>query len=144
MTDENPDTESGRGSKAVVAAIAVLAAVTSANGLWMLCAPLHWYNNVPAGVPDYGPFNAHFVRDIGIAFLTVGAALGWAIVRPAARFELVAVAGLFAVLHGVLHVFDTARGHVASSHWLLDVPGVYLPAGVLCWLLWVLARKTES
>lgn len=144
MTDENPNTESARGSKAVVAAIAVLAAATSANGLWMLGAPLHWYNNVPAGVPDYGPFNAHFVRDIGIAFLTMGAALGWAIVRPAVRFELVAVAGIFAVLHGVLHVFDTARGHVTSSHWLLDVPGVYLPAGMLCWLLWVLARKAES
>ena len=144
MTDEHLGTESGNASKAVVAAIAVLAAAASANGLWMLGAPLHWYNNVPAGVPDYGPFNAHFVRDIGIAFLTVGAALGWAVVRSTARFELVAVAAIFAVLHGVLHVFDTARGHVASSHWLLDVPGVYLPAGLLCWVLWVLARKGES
>ncbi len=144
MTDQHPDSEKGGRDKALVAAIAVLAAGASINGVWMLGAPLHWYNNVPAGVPDYGPFNAHFVRDIGIAFLTVGAALGWAAVRPAARFELVAVAAIFAVLHGVLHVLDTARGHVDSSHWLLDVPGVYLPVGVLCWLLWVLARKSES
>ena len=144
MTDQHPDIEKGGRDTALVAAIAVLAAATSINGVWMLGAPLHWYNNVPAGVPDYGPFNAHFVRDIGIAFLTVGAALGWAAVRPAARFELVAVAAIFAVLHGVLHVLDTARGHVDSSHWLLDAPGVYLPAGVLCWLLWVLARKSES
>jgi len=102
MTDEHPDSD--RGSKVVVAAIAVVAVAASANGLWMLAAPVHWYNNVPAGVPDYGPFNAHFVRDVGIAFLTVGAALGWAAGSSTARFELVAVAAIFAVLHGVLHV----------------------------------------
>ena len=41
-----------------------------ANGLWMLFAPAHWYQNLPAGVPDTGPLNVHFVRDIGAAFAT--------------------------------------------------------------------------
>ena len=31
----------------------------------------------------------------------------------------------------VLHVHDTLRGLVESQHWLLDLPGVYLPAVLL-------------
>ena len=30
-----------------------------------------------------------------------------------------------------LHVVDTARGVVGRDHWLLDLPGVYLPAVLL-------------
>jgi hypothetical protein len=107
----------------------------------MLLAPQHWYENVPAGVPDYGPFNAHFIRDIGLTFLTTGLAVAWAFVRAAARLELVAVAALFAVLHALLHVFDTARGHVGAAHWGLDLPGVYAPAVLLAALVWVLRAR---
>ena len=42
------------------------------NAFWMLAGPMHWYEEVPAGVPDTGPFNPHFVRDIGCAFLAAG------------------------------------------------------------------------
>ncbi len=45
-----------------------------ANALWMLAGPMHWYHGVPAAVPDTGPFNRHFVRDIGCAFLATGVA----------------------------------------------------------------------
>jgi hypothetical protein len=38
-----------------------------ANGVWMLFAPESWYYHLPAGVPDTGPFNHHFVQDIGAA-----------------------------------------------------------------------------
>jgi hypothetical protein len=102
-----------------------------ANALWMLADPLHWYHDLPAAVPDTGPFNEHFVRDIGCAFLAVGVAQVWAAFAPAYRAPLVAVAALFAVGHAVLHVFDTARGAVPGDHWWLDLPGVYLPAVVL-------------
>jgi hypothetical protein len=46
-----------------------------ANGTWMFIDPLHWYHELPAGVPDFGDFNPHFVRDIACAFVTVGVAL---------------------------------------------------------------------
>ena len=97
----------------------------------MLADPLRWYHDLPAGVPDTGPFNQHFVRDIGCAFLAVGVAQVWAAFRPAWRAPLVAVAAIFFVGHALLHVFDTARGAVPSEHWWLDLPGVYLPALVL-------------
>lgn len=111
--------------------LALLALGSVANALWMLADPGHWYAELPAGVPDTGPLNAHFVRDIGCAFLTVGLALGWAAWRPALRGPLVAVASVFYVAHAALHVHDTSRGLVDADHWLLDLPGVYLPAVLL-------------
>lgn len=35
----------------------------SANGLWMLLGLESWYHNLPAVVPDTGPFNHYFVRE---------------------------------------------------------------------------------
>ena len=102
-----------------------------ANALWMLADPLRWYHDLPAGVPDTGPFNPHFVRDIGCAFLMVGVAQVWAAFERRDRLPLIAVSAIFAVGHAVLHVFDTARGAVPSDHWALDLPGVYLPAVLL-------------
>jgi hypothetical protein len=37
----------------------------SVNGLFMLVAPLVWYEFIP-GVTDTGLFNQHFIRDIGL------------------------------------------------------------------------------
>jgi hypothetical protein len=109
----------------------VLGAGSVLNALWMLADPLRWYHDLPAGVPDTGPFNAHFVRDIGCAFLAVGVAQVWAAFAKPWRTPLVAVTAVFVVGHAVLHVFDTARGAVPSDHWWLDLPGVYLPALLL-------------
>jgi hypothetical protein len=122
----------------------VLAAGNVANGLWMLGDPRLWYTDLPAGVPDFGPFNEHFVRDIGAAFLTFGAALAWAAWRPAARLPLVAIVALFYALHAAGHVYDTARGVVDAHHWWLDVPGVYLPAAVMIAVTALLVRPSGS
>ncbi|HVY56846.1 MAG TPA: hypothetical protein VHA77_03260 [Xanthobacteraceae bacterium] len=48
----------------------------AANGLLMLFDPAGWYGLVP-GVPETGPFNPHFVRDIGCAYLVAGVAWTW-------------------------------------------------------------------
>jgi len=102
-----------------------------ANALWMLAGPMHWYTDLPAAVPDTGPFNPHFVRDIGCAFLTAGFALVWAALAPALRFPLASVAAFFFAAHALLHVYDTAVGNLPHTHWWLDLPGVYLPALLL-------------
>jgi len=108
----------------------VLGVLTLGNALWMLAGPQHWYTDLPAAVPDTGPFNPHFVRDIGCAFLTTGVALIWAARSLRFRLPLVSVAGLFLAAHAVLHFYDTVRGALGHDHWLLDLPGVYLP-GIL-------------
>jgi hypothetical protein len=118
-----------------------LAAGSLANAFWMLAGPMHWYRELPAAVPDTGPFNPHFVRDIGCAFLTVGVALAWAALAPRLRFALVAVALLFYAAHALLHVYDTAVGNLPHTHWWLDLPGVYLPAALLFLLTWRLRRR---
>lgn len=108
--------------------LALLAAGTAANAIWMLVDPAWWYHDLPAGVPDTGPLNEHFVRDIGVASATVAFALGWAAAAPRWRPPLVVVAAVFLVGHAALHVFDTARGFLDAHHWWLDFWGVYLPA----------------
>ena len=110
-----------------------------ANGVWMLAQPERWYHELPAGVPDTGPLNLHFVRDIGAAFATIGVAFCVAAVRPAARRGVALGATLFFVLHAAVHVTDLAAGRLGADHWLIDLPGVFLPAIgllVLCLPRW--------
>jgi len=122
----------------------LLGVPTLANALWMLAGPMHWYTDLPAAVPDTGPFNPHFVRDIGCAFLTTGIALVWAAYSHRFRLPLVAIATVFLAAHAVLHVYDTVRGALGHNHWWLDLPGVYLPAVVLTVVTIVLARRQTS
>jgi hypothetical protein len=102
-----------------------------AHAAWMLLDPAGWYTGLPAAVPDTGPLNPHFVRDIGGAFAATGVALLWAALRPRLRAPMLAIAGVFYVLHAVIHVTDTLAGRLPASHWLIDAPGVYLPALVM-------------
>src|SRR5262249_36047357 len=93
-----------------------------------------WYEVIP-GVTDFGPYNAHFVRDIGCIYLASGLALTWALFSNRYRFSLVAVVAAFHGAHAILHIFDTARGHVAAHHWWRDLPTIYLPAVLLAAIL---------
>jgi hypothetical protein len=114
------------------------------NALWMLAGPMHWYTDLPAAVPDTGPFNPHFVRDIGCAFLTAGVSLVWAFFSPRFRLPLVSIAALFLFAHAVLHAYDTLRGALGHDHWLLDLPGVYLPGVLLPFIAFRLARSDRE
>ena len=49
----------------------ILGIALAANGFVMLGAPAAWYAAVP-GVAATGPFNAHFIRDVGVAYETGG------------------------------------------------------------------------
>ena len=97
------------------------------NGLWMLLAPAAWYRDLPAGVPDTGPLNVHFVRDIGSAYATIGVALLVAASRPVWRRGVLLATTLFYVLHALVHVTDLMADRLEASHWLIDLPGVFLP-----------------
>lgn len=111
-----------------------------ANALWMLAGPMHWYEELPAAVPDTGPFNPHFVRDIGCAFLTAGAALVWAARSTLYRWPLAASGTFFLFTHALLHVYDTSVGNLPSTHWELDFVGVYLPVIILGWVMTKIPR----
>jgi hypothetical protein len=101
------------------------------NGLWMLFAPEAWYHDLPAGVPDTGPLNLHFVRDIGAAFTTIGVAFLVGARDPYRHRGVLVAAALFFVLHAAVHVADLASGRLQAEHWLIDLPGVFVPAILL-------------
>jgi hypothetical protein len=119
----------------------VLGGINLGNAAWMLAAPASWYARLPAAVPDTGPFNAHFVRDIGSAFAVVGCALVVGALRPALRVPALALSALFYVLHALVHVTDTLADRLPPSHWLIDLPGVYLPTAVLVVMTALLWRR---
>ena len=52
---------------------AILAVFNVLNGLTMLFAGPTWWTSVP-GASETGPFNPHFVQDVGAAFLVAGLA----------------------------------------------------------------------
>ena len=115
-----------------------------ANGLWMLGDPAHWYATLPAAVPDFGPLNEHFVRDIGSTFAMLGIALLWGAAREPVRLPVLVLVTLFNALHAVVHVWDTGRGLVGPEHWRIDFPAVYLPTLLLVGLTVALARRPEA
>ena len=111
------------------------------NGVWMLADPPHWYRTLPAGVPDFGPLNEHFVRDIGCIFVLIGGGLLLGAFVPRWRVPACAMAAGFSVLHALVHVVDTMRGLVGPEHWTIDIPGVYAPALLLAIIALVIARR---
>ena len=106
---------------------AILAAILGLNGLAMLFAGLWWYGAVP-GVIATGPYNPHFVRDIGAAYLVVGVSLAAYAARPARAWPALIAAAAFLTLHAAIHVFDAACGSHPLSDVARDFAGVYLPA----------------
>jgi len=125
-------------------ALALFAVGSLLNGIWMLVDPPGWYTKLPAAVPDTGPLNEHFVRDIGSAFVVMSVGLLVAAFRPALRLPLVALTSLFYWLHALVHVTDTLAGRLPPSHWAIDFPGVYLPAILLAVVVVAVARSARS
>jgi hypothetical protein len=110
----------------------------------MLADPVHWYENLPAAVPDFGPLKEHFVRGIGCAFAVQGVALGMAAFLPAWRVAVCGAVALFYGLHALVHVGDTLRGLVGPEHWRIDFAGVYLQALLMLVVTWLVARRPRE
>ena len=105
----------------------LLGAGALANGLFMLLAPEAWYFAVP-GVTTTGPFNQHFVRDIGFVFLFIGAAFVVGAARAHLRVVLWAAATAWLSGHALFHFWEVAVGICAPAAIPRDFPGVTLPA----------------
>jgi len=99
------------------------------NGAVMLAGPQTWYLGTP-GVEATGPYNHHFIVDIGFAFLVSGGAMAlgvWLRQRPLILAGL-AWPALHAGFHIVLLVLHGAPSDVV---WATETGGVILPALVL-------------
>jgi len=108
-------------------AAVLLGAAAIANGIYMLAAPESWYFAVP-GVTTTGPFNQHFVRDIGIVFLFLGGSFLLGAARPDLRVAFWAAASIWLSGHALFHFWEVAAGICGPSAIVRDFPAVTLPA----------------
>ena len=125
--------------------IAILMGVLAiGNGLYMLYSPADWYFAVP-GVTTTGPFNQHFIRDIGLIFLFVGTAYLLGAAKPALRTALWAAPSLWLSGHALFHFWEVAVGICSPSALARDFPAVTLPAtlGILI-TLWAIADNRRA
>jgi len=117
-----------------------LGALSAANGAIMLSAGPHWYETTP-GVAHTGPFNPHFVADVGAAYAVAGSALLARAVRP--QYWPAAVAGAaFFVAHALIHVAGLVggRSHHAGFEWAL----VVIPAALSIWAAFPSKGETHA
>jgi hypothetical protein len=118
----------------------VLGLLAAGNGVFMMLAPTAWYP-ILSGVVATGPFNDHFIRDIGAAFLVAGIGFLWFANDSRARPAALASA-IFLVLHALIHVSEAAAGRENLHHAALDIPTVYGPALLAVWV--ALARSISK
>lgn len=103
---------------------ALLGIFHTANGLYMLAAPHAWFAAAP-GAADTGPFNPHFIADVGFAFLAGGLAfLGFAW-RPRLKLAALGASG-FLIFHALLHLAGLAQGH--THHLGAEIGAIAFPA----------------
>ena len=106
---------------------ALLGVALIANGAFMLVAPADWYVAVP-GVTATGPFNQHFLRDIGLIFLLLGGAFLVGAAQPHLRVALWAAPSIWLTGHALFHLWEVAVGICSPSVIPRDFPAMTLPA----------------
>ncbi len=107
--------------------IGFLAAASLANAAVMLFGTEFWYWSTP-GVPDTGPYNRHFVRDIGLTFALIGACFAGGLYYQSLRVPLLAVGSGWLVLHALLHLVEVATGCLSPASLIVDTPAIFVPA----------------
>ncbi|MFC3150839.1 hypothetical protein ACFOEK_07355 [Litoribrevibacter euphylliae] len=127
-------------SKVIIAIASLLGLAAFTNGLFMLIAPEQWYWLVP-GVPERGPFNQHFLRDIGMIYMLIGSALFYGALYNSALYKnfrlllwLMPISWL--VFHAIFHAWEVVVGISGPEALLVDFAGVTLPAIVGIGLLY--------
>lgn len=97
------------------------------NGIFMLASPETWYFAVP-GVTSTGPFNQHFLRDIGLIFVLIGTGFLYGAARPGSRVLLWSVGAIWLSGHALFHFWEVAVGICGPEVLPRDFPAVTLPA----------------
>ncbi|WP_068179053.1 hypothetical protein [Mycobacterium sp. UM_CSW] len=91
--------------------LVLLGAGGAVTGGWAYAAPRHWYDSFPgfgmSWLPQLGPYNEHFVKDVGAMFLALTALTAVTVVLVANQtlVRVTAVAWLvFNTLHCLYHL----------------------------------------
>jgi hypothetical protein len=107
------------------AGLLALALAWGLTGLFILACPEKFYGMVP-GLSGMGPFNSHFIRDVGLAFIASGGLLGWGAVRHLHALVLAGI--LWPSLHAAFHLQIWGhRGFPLDRIFLFDLVAVIAP-----------------
>ena len=111
------------------------------TGLVAFFAPQFFYDSVP-GLSMMGPFNLHFIRDLGLAFAASGAAVVYGAIRP---IRTVAIAGaLWPFLHALFHIrIEVARGLPMDMVMWFNLLAVIAPGLAVMALSWCLSEAHQ-
>jgi hypothetical protein len=108
---------------------AVVFVLWVAAGVAIFVAPRHFHELTP-GVSLFGPYNAHFVRDVGLVYLASGAVGLWGL--RCGSLSLCRAATLWSALHAVFHVHVwIERGQPFDAIFLFDLCAVIAPPFVV-------------
>jgi hypothetical protein len=118
----------------------ILAVFYMVNGLAMIAAPAWWYGATP-GVPETGPYNSHFVVDVGIAFAVSGAMIAWG--AYGAGWRLVLAGSAFPAGHAIFHILGFVGGH-RHGPLAVEIFGVVVPAVLTIWAAWAMRSKERA
>ncbi len=112
--------------------------VLNAAVMWL--SPEYWYNGVP-GVSMMGPYNAHFVRDIGLIY----GLSGYALIAASSDRRSLWFGSIWPALHAVFHLWIWAgRDFALDLVFATNVLAIQLPAWGAVWALWTLKKRSGS
>lgn len=118
--------------------LALIGAAHLVNGVWMIAAPAAWYAAVP-GVSGTGPFNPHFVTDVGLAFVASGTGLVLGALRRSWAGTAALAGAVWPLLHALFHVREWLEHGLPASpsaalSEALGVVALGLSGATLAWL----------
>jgi hypothetical protein len=106
----------------------------------MVASPAWWFGTTP-GVSGTGPFNPHFVIDVGIAFGVSGLMIGWG--AAGAGWRLVLAGSAFPAGHALFHGIGLLGGH-SHGPIAVEILGVMVPAALALCVAWAMRKKEDK
>ena len=96
------------------------------TGFYIALTPFDFYQNAP-GASATGPYNMHFIRDVGFAFITSSLAIAYGLHR---NIGILTVFGaLWLLIHGLFHLsLWLLHGMHFNQAAVVDLVLVTLPA----------------
>lgn len=123
----------------MTAGLAAFGLTELAIGIAQGAAPRAFYT----AIGPFGPYNAHYARDVATFELAIGIALLMAIARPSWRVPVLTVAALQFALHSLNHLIDIRGAHPVWTGYF-DFATLTLATVTLVWLMRLAARERDS
>jgi hypothetical protein len=128
----------------LIIVVSIMGVALFANGVAMLYDPETSFWNVP-GIARSGMYNQQFTRDVGIAYLFVGAGYFLGVRIEAHCAELWCASSLWLFAHALSHIFAMLSATCGPLELMVDFPITVLPVVVgLAASTWAVAERIRS